>query len=222
MLKNYFLSCLRHLRRHKAFTAINVLGLSIGMSAAIVIFLMVFFETGFDRGAKDNERVYRVVVDAHFGGAEGFSASIPGAAALAIPREIAGVEQAIPVFYYPFNGTPEITLPADRHQPERAVKKQKGIIFTTSAYVDLLQMKWLAGSPATSLSVPYQVVLSASRAKSYFPGIPFTDLPGKRIEAAGGFCLDLLFGAAGPDFRDALANAIEVELTVLFDIRHGF
>src|ERR1700712_2675372 len=112
MLKNYLLSCLRHLRRHKTFTAINVLGLSIGMSAAVVIFMIVFFESGFDRGVKDHERVYRVVVDAMFGDVEGHSSSVPGPVALAIPREVAGIEQVIPFYIFPYAGTQTVTLPS--------------------------------------------------------------------------------------------------------------
>src|SRR5690606_469208 len=45
--------------------------------------------------------------------------------------------------------------------------------------------EWLAGNPETSLSDPFSVVLTESRAKHYFPGVPLADIPGKELEYDG-------------------------------------
>ena len=71
MFKNYFTVALRNFWRNKTFSVINVLGLSIGISAALVIFLIVHYEYSYDRFEKDGDRIYRVVLDAKFNGSEG-------------------------------------------------------------------------------------------------------------------------------------------------------
>ena len=55
MLKNYFKTALRNFWRNKTFSTINVLGLSIGISAALVIFLIVYYEFSFDKFQPDKE-----------------------------------------------------------------------------------------------------------------------------------------------------------------------
>src|SRR3569833_3800164 len=63
MLKNYFLVSLRNFRRNKTFSLINILGLSIGISASLIIFLLVQYDFSFDKVEKDSARIYRVVSD---------------------------------------------------------------------------------------------------------------------------------------------------------------
>src|SRR5688572_4276713 len=100
MFKNYFTTAVRNFLRNKAFSIINVLGLSIGISAALVIFLIAYYEFSFDKFVKDRERIYRVVLDAKFNGTEGHSAAVPAPLGSAIESEVTGVEQTVPVFQF--------------------------------------------------------------------------------------------------------------------------
>ncbi|WP_295798809.1 hypothetical protein [Mucilaginibacter sp.] len=61
MIKNYFKIAFRSFRQHKLFTLINVVGLSIGISTALVIYLIVNYDYTFDKFHKDGDRIYRVV-----------------------------------------------------------------------------------------------------------------------------------------------------------------
>lgn len=61
MLKNYFKVAWRNMTRHKVFTFINVAGLSLGLCACMVIFLVSRYELSFDQFHPDKERIYRVV-----------------------------------------------------------------------------------------------------------------------------------------------------------------
>ena len=58
MIKNYFKVALRNLKRNKAFAAINILGLSIGMASAMLILLWVKNELSFDSFYKKSDRLY--------------------------------------------------------------------------------------------------------------------------------------------------------------------
>ena len=66
MLRNYLKVVLRNFWRNKIFSAINVLGLSIGISASLIIFLIVQYELGYDKIETEADRIYRVVMDMKF------------------------------------------------------------------------------------------------------------------------------------------------------------
>src|SRR5471030_3295980 len=61
MFKNYFKTAWRTLWKNKIFSLINVLGLAIGISASLVIYLIASYDTSFDKFEKDKDRIYRVV-----------------------------------------------------------------------------------------------------------------------------------------------------------------
>jgi len=58
MLKNYLTIAWRNLSKHKLYSAINIVGLAIGMAACIVIMLFVYYERSFDRMHSKN--IYRL------------------------------------------------------------------------------------------------------------------------------------------------------------------
>src|ERR1700733_5320607 len=58
MLKNYFKTALRNLLKNKTFSAINIIGLAIGMAVCIIIMLFVYYENSFDNFHKKN--IYRL------------------------------------------------------------------------------------------------------------------------------------------------------------------
>src|SRR6202035_4533386 len=63
MLKNYFKIAFRNLWRHKAFSFINIMGLTVGMTAFFLIFLYVRFELSYDSFHSKADRIYRIVSD---------------------------------------------------------------------------------------------------------------------------------------------------------------
>jgi hypothetical protein len=63
MIKNYLLITLRNFARNRTYTLINILGLSIGISSCLIIFLIVSNELSFDKFHSRYDRIYRVVVE---------------------------------------------------------------------------------------------------------------------------------------------------------------
>lgn len=63
MIKSYLLIAFRHLTRHHLFSAINILGLSVGLSAAIVLFLFARYQLGYDQFHSNQENIYIVYKD---------------------------------------------------------------------------------------------------------------------------------------------------------------
>ncbi|HKI79730.1 MAG TPA: ABC transporter permease, partial [Ignavibacteriaceae bacterium] len=62
MIRNYFLSVIRNLKRKKFYTFINVTGLSIGICSAVLIFMILSYEFSFDKQQPEFDNTYRVVL----------------------------------------------------------------------------------------------------------------------------------------------------------------
>ncbi|NIM97268.1 MAG: hypothetical protein GTO24_04045, partial [candidate division Zixibacteria bacterium] len=60
MFKNYLKIALRNMRRHKGYSAINIIGLAIGITCCLYIFLYVQQELSYDRYHEDADRIYRI------------------------------------------------------------------------------------------------------------------------------------------------------------------
>lgn len=178
MIKNYITIAFRNLWRHKAFSIINVLGLSIGISAALVIFLIAYYEFGYDKFLPDSDRVYRVVLDI---GSDGHTSAVPAPLGAAIQNEVTGVEQTVPIFQFQGEATAKVSIKKEGADQPTVFKKQADIVFTNNEYFYTLPHQWVAGSPQVSLKEPFSTVLTESRAKQYFPSLPATDIIGKQI-----------------------------------------
>src|SRR5215212_1663560 len=100
MFKNNLSIAFRNFWRNKVFSVINVLGLSIGISAALVIFLIVYYELSYDKFEPDGERIYRITMDMKFNGIDGHSAAVPAPLSKAVQNEVTGVEQTVPVMTF--------------------------------------------------------------------------------------------------------------------------
>jgi len=68
MLKNFFKLTFRNLLRNKGFTAINILGLSIGMASAVLILLWIQNEVSYDNFHDKRDRIYEAWNRAEFSG----------------------------------------------------------------------------------------------------------------------------------------------------------
>ncbi|MCJ7580575.1 MAG: ABC transporter permease, partial [Candidatus Aminicenantes bacterium] len=62
MIKNYFKTALRNLLKKKSFSAINIIGLAIGMSVSILMLLFVLNEVTYDRFNTDSKNIYRIAL----------------------------------------------------------------------------------------------------------------------------------------------------------------
>jgi predicted small integral membrane protein len=63
MIKNYLRVAFRNLWRHKGFSLLNIIGLTVGMTAFFLVFLYVSFELSYDSVYSNADRVYRIVAD---------------------------------------------------------------------------------------------------------------------------------------------------------------
>ena len=98
MLRNYFTLAFRNFWRHKLLSLINVLGLVIGISSSLVIYLIVQYHFSFDKFHPDLNRIYRVVTDTRFSGEEYHNSGVSAPLYKAVREEATGVEQSAGFF----------------------------------------------------------------------------------------------------------------------------
>ena len=94
MLKNYFKIAWRNLLRNKAFSFINILGLSIGISVCFIIMLYVQDELSYDKFNVKADRTYRIAFKATMNGGKINESNIMPPVAAAVKREYPEVEEA--------------------------------------------------------------------------------------------------------------------------------
>jgi len=178
MFRNYLTVALRNLQRNKILTVINVLGLAIGISASLVIFLMVRYDYSFDRFVPDSKRIYRIISDYSFQGSDGHSRGSQASLIDAVKKELTGIDLTVAFRYY--SPDKQIVRRSGENKPVK-FPAQKKIIFADASYFDMLPYRWLAGSRATALQKSGQVVLDETRAKLYFPNMPYDQIMGSSI-----------------------------------------
>lgn len=174
MLKNYFKTAIRSFLKNKVITIITVLGLSIGISAALVIYQIVQYDYSFDKYEPDGNRIYRIVSE----GENWKNSGVPAPLHEAVQNKIAGITTTAAFFEYNYT---KVSIPQKNGQPPNVFKKQEDIVFAGKNYFSIFPHQWLAGNAATSLKAPYQLVLSESRAKLYFPGLSISQIMGQRV-----------------------------------------
>jgi putative ABC transport system permease protein len=167
MIKNYFKTALRSLLKHKVFTLINIVGLAIGISAAMVIYLVVQYDFSFDKFQPGGDRIYRVVSAIAYQGEVSHNSGVPVPLHKAI-NSVTGIEQPAPFRLY--SEDLRVTVPAPNTAPA-IFKNQEQVIICDESYFKLFSYQWLAGSAAVAFKDPNRVVLTESRAKLYFPDL---------------------------------------------------
>jgi hypothetical protein len=181
MIKSYLLVAVRNFWRNKIFSAINVMGLAIGISASLVLFLIVYYEFSFDKFEKDSDSIFRVVMEIKDNGESNYSAAVPAPLANAAATEITGIEQTVPLLQFQGDATAKVSVVNKNSSKTTEYKKQADIIFTNKDYFATLPYSWLQGSLNNSLEAPFTVVLTESRARQYFPNQPLQKIIGEVI-----------------------------------------
>ena len=157
MIKNYFKIAFRNLWRHKVFSFINIMGLTVGMTACFLIFLYVKFELSYDSFHTKADRIYRVVSDIKTP-TEVLHASGPAwAVAPNAKDEFPEVESFVRVS----NNSLLLRKGDIKFQEENS-------LFADSAFFQVFDFKLLKGNPQTALKDPFSIVFSETAAKKYF------------------------------------------------------
>lgn len=179
MFKSYIVITWRSLWKNKTFAAINISGLAIGISASLVIYLLVSYHFRFNKFEKDGDRIYRVVTDFVFSGVEYHNAGVASPLGKAVENDLTGLDEV--AAFRTWNDGVKVSVADGDKSGSHTFRKQRDIIFATTDYFNLFNYHWIVGAPSTALQQPYQTVLTESNARLYFPGLPANDILGKEL-----------------------------------------
>ena len=161
MFRNYCKTAWRNLTKNKAFSFINIFGLTLGITCSLLILLWVRDERSYDTFHKNGDRLYSVIAhDQEKDGSTGHSmSSTPGLLADALKQQLPEVEYAAMVVWE----DDMVFTVGDK------VMKENGR-YVGHDFLKMFSFPLLKGDPGTALSTPDKIVLTQRLARKYFPG----------------------------------------------------
>lgn len=155
---------LRNLWKNKSHTLINVLGLSLGITCSIVLFLMIRFWLSFDTYHSKADRIYRLVGQSTYQGNTDYTAGVPVPLPDALRTDFPDLEQVVFMSYFR-QGL--ITLSAGSEEAKN-FQEEEGLVYIEPTFFEVFDRPLLQGNPAAVLNDPNEVVIAASLAEKYF------------------------------------------------------
>lgn len=158
MFQNYILVAVRNMVKQKLFTAINIIGLVIGLTALIVANGLISYEESYDDFFADKDRIFLVAgnIDPQFSRTAKYNTGIPS------PVQTLLIENA-----------PDIEYSARLWQMERVARVEdklfyQDIRFADPDFTNIFKFDYVAGDDVTPLSAPDGLIITESAAKKYF------------------------------------------------------
>lgn len=160
MFTNYLKIAWRNLIRNKGFAITNLLGLAIGMTCTMLIFLWVRDEMNFDRFHQNYNHIHQVIAHRDFKNQIFTDRSMVLPMAHELEKKYPDVVHAVVTTY---------RQPQTIEYGESKIKK---FGYTVSEhFFNVFTWNFIKGSPASAISDPSSIVLTASAAKSIFKNI---------------------------------------------------
>jgi len=158
MFKNYIKIAFRNLWKNKGFAAINILGLSIGISVCFIIMLFVQDELSYDRFNENADRIVRVVFKASINGGKTFEANVMPPTAQTLKNDYPEVEEATRLREM---GKPKVTY-------ANKTFKEGSFVFADANIFKVFTLPLIKGDVKTALQQSNTVVITQDMANKYF------------------------------------------------------
>jgi putative ABC transport system permease protein len=157
MLKNYFKTAFRNLRKNKTYSLLNIMGLSIGIAAAALIFLWVEDELTFNDNFVKRDFLYHVMQNEKNDGGIFTNGSTPGPLAGALKTEIPGIINSGRLSW----AMDELVVVGDKSI------KQNGI-YADPSILSMYALPFTRGDAGAAFRRLQSVVISESLARKFF------------------------------------------------------
>jgi len=158
MIKNYIKTAFRSLQKNKGFTAINVLGLALGLAACLLIVFYVVDELSYDKYNVNASRIYRVNEDLKLGDNKVQYAVCMAPLAQTLKTDFPDVENAVRLKKI---GDMHVTKGTESILEDNA-------LFADPSIFDVFTLPVIYGDKKTALTEPNTVVITEDMAKKYF------------------------------------------------------
>ena len=145
MLNNYIKSSYRSLLKNKVYGAINILGLTVGITCCLLISLYVRDEVSYDKFFKDSERIYRVALERKYPTNTRYFGSSPVNMAPTLKENYPEIEEAGRLHRLFFQNEIVVTI-------EDKTFIEENYIFADSSFFKVFSFNFIEGNPNTALS----------------------------------------------------------------------
>jgi putative ABC transport system permease protein len=160
MFKNFFKIAFRNISRHKAFSFINIAGLTFGLTACILIGLFVWDEHQYDKFLPHGDQVYRLYDEYSNNEGTQLVTVAPPMFATTLDQDFPEVEKTV-----------RVMMQAEYNRLFEAGKnkfyEQSGF-YADSTFFDVFPLTFKYGSPAKALDNPSSIVISQEMAERFF------------------------------------------------------
>jgi len=158
MIQNYLKIAIRNLLRNKTFSAINVVGLALGIATCLIIMLFVYDELSYDRFNEKADRIYRVVFKASINDGKINEANVMPPTAQVLKNDYPEVLDATRLRT---SGSPEIVYHDKKF-------KENSFASVDANFFQVFTLPLLKGDAKTALVQPNTAVITQAFAKKYF------------------------------------------------------
>lgn len=160
MLRNYFNVALRNLFKHKFYSLINILGLSVGLTCFLMISLYVIDELSYDTFHTDAERIYRMDFSGTINGSEFITALASAPTGPTMPMEFPEVEESTRL-----RGTGNWII---KEKNTEDAYNEDAVVFADKNFFTFWDFNLKSGNPETCLERPNTLAMSESLAAKVF------------------------------------------------------
>lgn len=163
MLYNNLLVLFRNLLRYKAFSIINLLGLTVALTSVLAIGLYVADEYSFDRYHDKAGRIYQVTATISYNGLTQKWSTTPNKVAPTIAKDLPEVEKAARLFHHNFGDLAFVST-------DEMKSSETHFFWADPELLEILTIPFVSGDPTTALTKINTVIISESSALKYFGG----------------------------------------------------
>jgi len=168
MIRNYFLTALRNLRKNKTYSFLNIAGLALGITCAALIFLWVEDELNYNNYFSNKEFLYKVKDKQTYDGKTFTFDATPGPLAEGIKREIPGIKATARTTW----GDKFLFKVGEKSIYEQGLR-------VDPEFLTMFNLEFVKGNPVTAFSQLYSIVITEKMAMKFFQS---TDVVGQALK----------------------------------------
>ncbi len=157
MIRNYWKMAVRKILRDKKLTLIKILGLSIGMTCCMVIYVFVQYELSFDSYHAKADQIYRIVQHTRFADATYHWSSTAYPLAEALRNDFPELS-----FVTQTTGPLNRTFSLSDAESTLSKFEEDLVLFTDPFFWQVFDVNWLQGNPENAFDIPNSAILTRS------------------------------------------------------------
>ncbi len=181
---------IRNLIKNKVYSAINILGLAIGLAGCILIGLFVEDEISYDKFHENSDNIYRLALERKYPTHSTYYAITPHSFGEILGEELPEVEQVVRLF----NFVNPVVIRYEKENGEQVSMEEKHVLLADSNFFKVFTLPLLKGDRETVMRGANKLVMTESTAKRYFGDVdPINKIlvTGAGEFTVSGICKDL-------------------------------